>query len=70
MSRTMNVGKRVDTLLDKATRHHNIAMRSQLRYAARPESVTGKLDLQRMRKHEEKLNMAIADLRKLLDSRF
>lgn len=70
MARTMNVGKHVDTLLEKATRHHNIAMRSQLRYAARPESATGQLEFERMRKHEEKLTSALIDLRKLLENRF
>lgn len=69
MSRTLNVGKHVDILLDKAARHHTVAMRSQLRYAARPESATGKADFQRMQKHDEKLKHALADLRKLLENR-
>lgn len=70
MPRAINVAKRVETLLDKATRHHNVAMRSQLRYSERPESATGQVDFHRMRRHEEKLSSALTDLRKLLENRF
>lgn len=70
MSRTMNVGKRVETLLDKAFMHHSIAMRSQLRYAARPETATGKMELKRAQKHDERLASVIGDLKKLVEAKF
>lgn len=70
MSRTMNVGKRAESLLEKALRHHNIAMRSQLRYAARPDSVTGQLELKRVEKHDTALASALADLKKLVETKF
>lgn len=70
MARTMNVGRRVETLIDKAFMHHNIAMRSQMRYAARPETTTGQMELKRMQKHEDRLAAAIDDLKKLVESKF
>lgn len=69
MARPMNVARRAETLLEKAAMHHNIAMRSQLRYAARPESKTGQLEFQRMRKHDQRMSEVLDDLKKLLDNR-
>lgn len=67
MSRPMNVPKRMETLLDKALMHHEVVMRSFARHIARPDTASGKVELARVQKHEEKLADTILALKRLVE---